>query len=416
MKSKVLTIIASIAIAFGLWFYVITVEHTQVETTFYNIPVVLDGKSILNQRGLMITSETDLKVNLRLSGNRTNLNKLKNSDITVLADLTRIYEEGQKELQYEVSFPGSTSIEVMNRDPATITITVEKMETKEIPVELAMGIGSIPAGFELLSSRTDLETVTIRGPKRVVDQIHMAKVILSAADIAANRIPSSDIVVIDKQFALCDAQGTAITDVSDITVNNGTIRTELQLSKVKEVPFTYEIVPGGGLTAQDVKITLSNAAITVGGSEAEIDALQSVSLGLIDLSNPQIQNGVPFVRALNLSGSLTNISGITEVSITVTFVPEMTVEEVTVPSSQFVAQNLPEGLIPQYLTLNLPLTLRGTAAQMQKLDVSKITVYVDMTGMTAGNKRNCPVTVQVEGADRIGALGDPVVNVNMLGA
>ena len=62
------------------------------------------------------------------------------SDITVLADLTRIYEAGEKQLSYSVSFPGSAQnnpIEVVSRKPDSITLTVVEWASKEIPVELA---------------------------------------------------------------------------------------------------------------------------------------------------------------------------------------------------------------------------------------------------------------------------------------
>ena len=80
MKNKILTILLSLAIAFGLWIYVITVEQPESETTYYNIPVVLQNESILTERGLMITSERP-SVTLHLSSTRTNLNQLNENNI-----------------------------------------------------------------------------------------------------------------------------------------------------------------------------------------------------------------------------------------------------------------------------------------------------------------------------------------------
>lgn len=415
MKSKVLTILLSVAIAFGLWLYVITVERTQVETTFYNIPVILDGESVLEDRGLMITSETDLKVNLRLFGNRPALNNLKNSDITVMVDLTRIYEEGEKKLTYDVFFPGveSGAIEIMNRDPSTITLVVEQWSTKEVPVVLDIGDSAIPVGYELLESQVNFETVTIRGPKKVVDQIHMAKVSVSGDEIWNNLKPNSDVVVVQKQHTLCGAEGNAIADVSDVTVNRGEIRATMKISKVADIPFIYEVKPGGGLTAADVKITLDNAFLTVAGSALEMEALKAISLGVIDLSGIAIQDGVSFTRPVSISETLTNISGITEVTVTVEFIPETTTVVMEVPISQFVAVNKPQNLEPSYVTQKLRVTLRGHAEDMKKLQVSDIVVEVDLTD--ANVKANYPATIRINGSDRIGALGTYVVNVSLMG-
>ena len=188
MKSKILTLAASILIAFGLWFYVITVEHTQVDTTFHNIPVALDGKSVLDERDLIITSDTDLKVDLRLSGNRTNLNKLKISDISVTVDLTKIYEEGEKELTYKVEIPGGSTIEVVSREPSSIKLTVEKAVTAEVPLQVQLEQGALPTDFELLNTQLSMENVIVRGPERLIGQIKSAKLMISAADIAQNSV------------------------------------------------------------------------------------------------------------------------------------------------------------------------------------------------------------------------------------
>ena len=68
MKSKLLSILLSIAIAFGLWIYVINVVSPGSTDTIYDIPLTLVGDTVLeNERNLMITSDVeDLKVDLTL--------------------------------------------------------------------------------------------------------------------------------------------------------------------------------------------------------------------------------------------------------------------------------------------------------------------------------------------------------------
>ena len=55
MKNKVLAILLSVVVAFGLWMYVITSVSPGSEETYYNIPVVMDGETLLAERNLMIT-------------------------------------------------------------------------------------------------------------------------------------------------------------------------------------------------------------------------------------------------------------------------------------------------------------------------------------------------------------------------
>ena len=145
MKNKFLTALLAVLIAICLWAYVITVERPESENTFYNVPVVLDGETVLQDRGMMITSDTQMTVTLKIAGKRSELNNLKSSDIAAVVDLSRIAEAGEKKLTYAVSIPGDSTLEVVNRQPDTLSLTVTEWATKEIPVELAYE-GRVPEG------------------------------------------------------------------------------------------------------------------------------------------------------------------------------------------------------------------------------------------------------------------------------
>ena len=70
LSNKFLTILLSVAIAFGLWLYVITYEYSQIQYTFYNVEVQMLGESVLQDRGLMIASISNRTVDLTISGKR----------------------------------------------------------------------------------------------------------------------------------------------------------------------------------------------------------------------------------------------------------------------------------------------------------------------------------------------------------
>ena len=96
VKSKIGAFLLSFAIAFGLWLYVITVVSPESEDTFHDIPVVLNGESILNDRGLMILSGKNQTVDLKLEGYRTDLASLNKANIILLADLSQITTAGDQ--------------------------------------------------------------------------------------------------------------------------------------------------------------------------------------------------------------------------------------------------------------------------------------------------------------------------------
>ena len=89
MKSKMFSILLSAVVAFGLWLYVITVVTPESEKTYYEIPVVLQNKEALSDRGLIIVSETP-KVTLALKGRRSTLNDLNEANINVITNVANI--------------------------------------------------------------------------------------------------------------------------------------------------------------------------------------------------------------------------------------------------------------------------------------------------------------------------------------
>lgn len=393
MKSKVLTALLAVVIAFGLWSYVITVEQPESEETFYNVPVVLDGSTVLEEKGLMITSKTDLTVTLKLSGNRSDLNKLRSSDITVLADLTRIYEAGEKSLSYSISFPGDGAIEVVSRQPDNISLTVVEWASKEIPVEVDFE-GSVPEDY--VADKQDVEmdrnSVIISGPKEVVDQVHRA--------VVSPRLDGmKETFTATYRPTLCDELGQAIADVSSIVADHDDVQVTVKIQKVQDVKLTYEVINGGGLTAENVGIVLKYDTITVAGSTAALEGLTEISLGVIDLGKITENSVLSF--AVTLPEGVSNLSGVNMVTVTVTL-PEAEVRSYVVNTFQL--QNVPPGLTVQMMTQELEVKIRGMGPILDQLQPEDIAILVDFTGAEVGRAR-FNAEIQISGVENVGAVG-----------
>ena len=149
-KNKITSILLSLAIAFGLWLYVVTNVSQEAEYTIYNVPVVMEGEALLNEKNLMITAVSADDVDLTLSGSRSDLAKVNNSNMVLKVNLGEISEPQEKKgLEYTPVYPGdvaTNALTIENRHPARIYVTVEARRNKEVPVEV-IWIGSTPEGF-----------------------------------------------------------------------------------------------------------------------------------------------------------------------------------------------------------------------------------------------------------------------------
>ena len=105
MKNKILKALLSLAIALSLWAYAVTVVSPNSDRHYNNVSVTLQGESLLRERGLMITTQEFPTVSLHLEGSRTDLDKLNNANITLTADVSRIYDPGTHSLRFTPTYP-----------------------------------------------------------------------------------------------------------------------------------------------------------------------------------------------------------------------------------------------------------------------------------------------------------------------
>ena len=375
MKSKIGSMLLSLAIAFGLWLYVITYVSPNSEETYYNITVVLVGESVLNERGLMCTSASTNTVSLQLSGTRSDLVKVNSQNITVTAKLSSITEPGEKiNLQYEVDYPGDVpknALEILSQ--SDFYVTVEKRRVKDVPVVVQyVGERSEDYLYDTENAQLDRATVNVIGPASVADKIEQA---IIEVDVTNQAESISD----SYRYTLCDADGNPV-DAAEITTDVEEIRFDMKIQRLKELSLVAEVIYGGGATRENTTVTVSPVSIRVTGSDAALEELgDSLTVATIDLSTLDKSQEIPYT--INLPEGVTNQTGVTDVVVNVQF-SGLNTREFTVEN--FRSENVPEGMAAEIINANLTVKVRGPSAQVSLLTADDITVTVDFTNAVAG--------------------------------
>ena len=403
MKSKILTILMSAAIALGLWLYVITVEQPESEMTYYNIPVVLQNEDILAERGLMIVSERPT-VTLHLSSTRTNLNQLNESNINVIANVNSIVTAGTHELTYNVAYPGNVPSGAVSRQssrPNMITLKVENRITRQIPV-VPVYSGSVAEG--LLADRENLVLdnafIEVSGPESVVEKI-------AQAAIFVNLEGQTQTIVQECTYTLCDESGEPV-DSQWVTTNVEVVNLTLTVRQVKEVRLSVKIVDGGGATALTSSVNVEPKTIRVSGSEALLNGLDVLELGTINLG--EIAEDKTLKMPITLPEGITNETGITEATVTVHF-PNLTTKTMSVDNIELI--NIPDGLEAELVTKIMEINLRGPKGLIEDITEEQVTVKVDLSEAQTGTDKYA-VTIEFgSGFAGVGALNSYTVMVTL---
>ena len=407
MKRNILSALLSLAIAFGLWLYVVTVVSPNSDNTYNGVSVTLQGEAILEERGLMITTQKMPTVSLRLEGNRSELQKLNSSNISVTVDVSKITEPGEHKLAVSpnnVRLPGSVSsngITVASRNPDYIKLEIKQRTSKAVPVSVQY-TGSVPEGFiaDKENCALDYKEIQVTGPADVVDKIATAQIEMDLTD--KNGTVSESL-----PFTLCNAKGKPV-DAQLITTDVGAVNATLRILQVKQVELVLNVVDGGGATAQTSTVEMDTAAIQVSGSETLLQSLDKIELGTINLG--EYMEDTTLVFPITLPEGVSNETGINEVIVKVGF-PNLGTKVLDI--TNITAVNVLEGKKAEIITKSLEITFRGPKALVEMLESEHVTVTVDFTDAQDGTSTmRATVTLSEEYA-QIGAVGMYAVSATL---
>lgn len=403
-KSKILPLLLSIVVAFGLWAYVITFVSSEREGTFSDISVSYQSEALLEERGLMIVSEEKPTVTLTLYGNRRELNKLDSSNISIIADLSKIGEPGIHSLRYNVYYPGDipdNTFTVQSQYPSMVKVEVERRVTKEVPVNVTYE-GSVQKDYIADKENVELDNpfVRITGPASVVDQITQAVVLVNLQDKSESFIEAY-------RFTLCNAQGEPV-DAKMVEANIAEVNLTLYIKRVKEINLVVTVVDGGGATEKTSEITIDPAVIKVAGNETALEDIDEINLGTVKLGELTKDSELDF--EIKLPDGLENLSGKTNAKVTVKF-PELTTTSIAI--TNFAALNVPKGMEVEFITEELTVTVRGPKETVKKLTAANVSVTVDFANAEAGTFTFKANIVMDDGFRSVGTMGTYTVSATV---
>ena len=399
MKRKVWTAVLSVMLAFSMWVYVVTVVRPESTNTYYNIPVVLQGENILTERGLMIVEGKDTMVTMEVYGTRTDLNKINSGNITLVADLTRIYSAGEVELSYDYSFPGdvpSGALTVQSRNPGTIRLVVANRISKEVAVQVNY-VGEAPdASMYIVDKKNavlDNLMVQVTGPDTVINQIDHAAI---EVDLTGKTQSFNECYPV----TLCDKEGNGV-DVELVTASVKEVRLELKIQYYKDIELDVTVEDGGGATKETSLIEIDPLTIRVSGNQKVLSKMTKIPLGTINLG--ELTKDTVKTFPIVLDEGLTNLTGVTEANVSVSF-PNLATREFSVTNIE--ALNVPEGMSHELVTKALKVSIRGPREVVTKLTVNDYKVTIDFANVGIGTATFKPeITVDNEKFPGVGAVG-----------
>lgn len=402
---KWLYLVLSVLLAAIFWFYVRdTREDIDVSATISGIPVTLYGEQVLEDQGMTVSDISNETISINVTSSQRVIRRLRGDSMSATVDVSRCSSPDQYSLTYTISYPSGVSasdIALNERTPARITVTVAKLNARTFDIEPRLQ-GSVAQGYQAGSWSLSQDTVIISGAVDQINRIAKVEAVVEGENLT-ERISG------DVPLTLVDSSGNAIAD-TDVKLSIDTVYVTLPVVVVKNIPLTVNLISGGGASSDDCQPIFAPADyITVSGAEEDMEGLKELSLGNIDLA--KVVGTGSFTFPINLDPSLDNVSGFSEVIVTVT-INDLATRTLDVGNIQLMYA--PEGT--QTITQSCRVVLRGSQAILDQIDASQIRIVADLSNVTAVGSFPVPVKVYLNASDEVGVIGDYTIVVNVPGA
>lgn len=400
LDSKALYIVLSVIIAVALWFYVTSLDGNYDTKSIHNIPVSFVGTDILEERGLMIIGSTPT-ASVQVRATPLVLAKLTDETVTLTVNVSQITEASEYTLAYTAGLPSGVSqsqAEFVSGGMGNVTFTVVRYTSREIPIygEFTGNAaeGYIPGDEDefIFAPRT----LTISGQADLVNQVDHALVTLGGENL-------TDTVSGAYPYELIGVNDEPLEDL-DVTCSEESVYVTYPIWATAEIGLDVRFIAGGGVSEDTVTYTMSTDRIIVAGSKDAIAGIADNTITVATVNLAAVHDGDELHYTIPLADELKNLSGVTEVTVTIGLDPNLVTRTVEVTGISCI--NLPEGWRTKVVTQVLPVVVRGTAALMADLTAENLRVVADLSEITlAPGQYTVPVRIYVDSVGTIGQIG-----------
>ena len=391
----------SLVFAFLLWLVVVNQLDPVTNQTIYNVPITIQNEDYFTERNQYVTVDSELSVNVTVSGRRSVVEKLTADDFTATVDYMEVEPSAGRGQVRCVSTNRSVTIQDLSQ--SYIQLTVEDMVSKEIAVKVQTE-GSPAEGYLVIENDpyivAEPSTVTIQGPESQVSTIQSALVTIDVEG-ATEEVSGQG-----KAIEFLNAEGEAVNldDYPDLQIS-AKLMTELTLPvyTVKTVSIDpVEIIEdeNSDYTAEDQSLSVDS--IEIYGPVDVLNEIESITLNSV-MTQGQTAD---FQYTYDLSSVCASLStqynaniGLTEESprevvLTVHLVEKET-RQFALSISNYSFLNQAEGKTYQLTEGYQTLTVKGSAEALENMTAANIRGELDMSQYTEDGTYDVAVTYTV---------------------
>jgi YbbR domain-containing protein len=367
----------SVGLAFVLWVIVAQISNPVGTVTFNNVEVTLLNADLLESQGKVyqVLDQTNI-VKVTVRAPESVISTLSASDISAVADLSEISEDGTVPITYSLD-----RAERIIADHDELLVTVDDKKTKYINIQYQL-IGSVGEGCVQGQVKLDRNRLEVSGPASAVDRISYALVTIDL-DGAVKTISA------DMELVLCDETGVRIENEM-IVKQTDYVTTTVTVLSTKTVPI-YASVTGepaiGYIYTGDIEV--SPEVITIAGDTSVLNGIAAITItDPVDIGSARNDITATYDLSKYLPGGVEFEDKTFDGEVAVTaYVEKMLEKNLTISTDSLLIHDVPEGFEAEIVAADeINVRLVGLGTELNAVSSESLTGIIEIHSyLTANN-------------------------------
>ncbi len=405
LKSDTFLKIISLLLAVAVWLYTVTVANNEHGKTYQDVPVsfAYEGTVPYNNGLMPLVTSRSYDVAVRVSGQRTDLMNFSKEEIQVSFDFSRITKAGTYKVPLIVSTnDAAISAEIVGDDEISMTFT--ERSTVNLSVTYRKD-GNYASGYEEVNKLISPKTITVEGPKDVVEKISFAEVQIPVSNKNESFSELSDILLLTADRVYIDR--------TYLTISSTTANVEIDLAyrdslKVQATPINNL----GGNEESYTTITYSSPYVLFQG-DPSLFTTGTLFIGDIPLEDIKTQTATKSYKIIPPEG-LMCVDDIMEIEVNIDM-GESEIKNTRINSSALSdchVRNVPTGKTAKVSLEAVYVSLRALPYVHESPNVTSWSYYVDLND-EQNDEGKYPLHIVIPSDVPAGLLSQAYVNVTV---
>lgn len=403
--------ILAVIFAGVLWLAVVNIDDPVTTRSFTTTVSVENGDYLTGIGKYYEIINNSNTITFKVSGKRSYLERMGNSDFRATADLKMI--ENLNRVPVEITPQRYGGYVTVASKLYYLELDVEDLVSKPFVISVQTD-GKPSKQHALGETSVSPSLLRVSGPASVVDTIDKAVAAVNVEEMSQDLTDSVIPILYNKD-------GNEV-DTKDLTFNIQNVMVSVRILDTKDVTLNFQTAGTLQEGYEYVGIEYEPQTVSVKGASAVLNTVNSITIPeeVLDLTDAtgNIEKEVDISAYLPEGVSLTK-SNQAKISVTVK-IEKHERRKFELPTANITVGNLGSRYAAEFLTDTVAVELEGLASELDTLDASTLTGSIDVSGMTEGEHtvnlevnldskfklvKNATVTVDIVTANSIRAVG-----------